>query len=1314
AAARAAGVAALVACALPDRTPAAWRALLADAHRPLELVADDPDTARILSAGPYDPELLAQRLRAPLPTLSLRVVRASSGHGRVVIEVANPTAETLPAGELQAGATSPVPALAPGAVHTVERAASWSSRATQASATWRSGEREVEVRVDLPAPTRANDLALLQASATPSADGGLLVEAVVESRGFQVGAEVSVKLEDDLVATAQVPALSAGQRHPLRFEVPAKLVERLPAGEVSSCALEVAVPDDATPHNNLAVFDLALSLDPAGAPPVRTLYQQSGELNIVLDTPWRLAPGRPYLPVLVFLPEKGDRSRKTWVQVDRFEVSVGGRDDDQRRIVYRDALADEREDGEALFAPQGTRVLDELGNLKTQDGEPDLRLFGHDRIYVPGRYNLVCLPREAITREGLAAPGSPGQVNYVEARAEWTNRRRFLFIFRRTGHGHSRRVMRVQFPNDARPRLTARGHYFDTHVHTIAEWYQGTWLNLLAPRKNWGGPIPMLKESAYAIGLTESVEAVRDRVITTDHNAFYNHSKPSHNSLKHRPPFGPTGSVMGRGTEREIMQQIFGETCAEEVAFSAHQKMVGPIKLPLGGHMLTYRAEHVTGAWHGGSTFARILGSPHKKTKLEEWIPRFTKQNRAENSSAATFAAHPANDGQGWSPKHLDLAFELDPAKRDDRSVHAEQTGFLAKGLQIWNGEFGRHSMPPGTIVWGDLDPWNDDRFRVGNKDWDQELNTGLRQWHEIVSKTLNYELAAYPGIRFPRKVFVLAGSDAHGDFNGTEDRLATMVGAQATFDVDANAYGKVLTYAMPRGEESPLDAMIAGRSVLTDGPLLDFSLDADARWDPTQQCWDASATRFVDADGMIGGGGPFDGQGTALVARGSDGLRLGFRYASNREWGPLTRVALYLTSPDQPNAMGQRPTGGTLPLPVQVYGTVGPNTVHQVTLPAPLRAPTAISLGGFSRDPSELRTDDRRCLTNAVYAVPYDFSATVTKTEVDAAGNGSIPPGALRVRWAFDMSLRPLAYAVEIKALSSAGRSSPVDAGPIDVLAPVGTWTGCATHLDSVYELTNTRPIPLNLDRFGSSADAVTFVVAFRDTPQDPFGNRLNRIAATFEVPGIGSGGETGPEVERGPVEAPEFLGLTSRLAGKPRASGDEAVREEVELELAASPDAERPPVREALDESSELATSPLGGLERRLAADRAVAAADDEPSEAEERAAAEAALEALGRKPSSGGAPLAGGDLPPTLTGDPIDVTQPQPVATLGPSASHLGTGFGFELGPSADNDQGLDNRLVGGGTKPQPVAGQPVPRVEPPVAAGAAGAPLERVEP
>src|SRR5690606_25712709 len=61
-----------------------------------------------------------------------------------------------------------------------------------------------------------------------------------------------------------------------------------------------------------------------------------------------------------------------------------------------------------------------------------------------------------------------------------------------------------------------------------------------------------------------------------------------------------------------------------------------------------------------------------------------------------------------------------------------------------------------------------------------------------------------------------------------------------------------------------------------------------------------------------------------------------------------------------------------------------------------------------------------------------------------------------------------------------------------------------------------NTRPIPLDLERY-PAPDRVTFVAYTHAAPRDPFDNALNRLATTFDAPGIGTGGGTGPALPRG-----------------------------------------------------------------------------------------------------------------------------------------------------------------------------------------------------
>src|SRR5690606_24724921 len=198
---------------------------------------------------------------------------------------------------------------------------------------------------------------------------------------------------------------------------------------------------------------------------------------------------------------------------------------------------DER--GGATLAPAGTVLLDAMGEVARANGAPDLRVFGHRELRQPGHYTILRLPRAALG----AAPASYDEDVFVDAEVAWTNRRKFLWVFRRTRQGTAHKVMKVRFAAQARPTLPEGGVYYDSHVHTVAEWYQTDSFSLLAPRKAWGGPLPMLGEAAYAIGLVDAPDALKDRVVTTDHNAFY----VDGDTLRDRPPYGPTSVAASGG-----------------------------------------------------------------------------------------------------------------------------------------------------------------------------------------------------------------------------------------------------------------------------------------------------------------------------------------------------------------------------------------------------------------------------------------------------------------------------------------------------------------------------------------------------------------------------------------------------------------------------------------------------------------------------------------------------------------------------------------------------------------------------------------------
>ena len=179
----------------------------------------------------------------------------------------------------------------------------------------------------------------------------------------------------------------------------------------------------------------------------------------------------------------------------------------------------------------------------------------------------------------FALRGQGDEDRFVTCEVEWTNRRRFLHYLWRTHAGTYTKTLKTRFASQPRPYLPGEGRYFDAHTHTTAEWYQDDSFDVLAPRKAFGGPIPMIQESAFALGLTDAPAATVDRVVTTDHNAFY---RPG-DDLRDRPQFGPTAPAHSHGLDEwGRMRELFGITRGEEVTFTQLNRMVAGLPLPTG------------------------------------------------------------------------------------------------------------------------------------------------------------------------------------------------------------------------------------------------------------------------------------------------------------------------------------------------------------------------------------------------------------------------------------------------------------------------------------------------------------------------------------------------------------------------------------------------------------------------------------------------------------------------------------------------------------------------------------------------------------
>ena len=124
---------------------------------------------------------------------------------------------------------------------------------------------------------------------------------------------------------------------------------------------------------------------------------------------------------------------------------------------------------------------------------------------------------------------------------------------------------------------------------------------------------------------------------------------------------------------------------------------------------------------------------------------------------------------------------------------------------------------------------------------------------------------------RFFRKLYFVGGSDAHGDFNYTADLVAEaltdsdfitgMVGGNSISD---SAFGRPRTYILG----GTLEDYRRGRTIVTDGPLLEIEIDGQGRGSHTDDgawLWSDDQS-FQDRDGLIGGAGRYDGGRTALV----------------------------------------------------------------------------------------------------------------------------------------------------------------------------------------------------------------------------------------------------------------------------------------------------------------------------------------------------------------------------------------------------------------------------------------------------------------
>ncbi len=944
--------------------------------------------------------------------------------------------------------------------------------------------------------------------------GAIMIPVRVQNYGNQSEALVDLRLLDDAGATLDAVAFSlgVGAAHEvvLTMPLPAETSESL--HHLKFVAL-LSSPDD-DPADNTAWLDIQSGPRLGLA---KLQYSDRGGTEIVIDAPWRTV--RNYLPVLFFAPRLGGSDRR----IDELVVhpyGLGAGAPDRTTVIARDR----RRGADTL---PGITIINPLGGVGADltDGET-FKDFWHYVMRIP--------------RGRLGDPAAAGQPLYLFGEATWSRVR----IVKKKGrdveeametHTHSR-VLRVFVDAAAFPKFDAADRYYDVHVHTIAEQTNRAWGNSDAARKNFGGPLVMLLEASHALGLLDTQQdngnwdAFKDKLVATDHNVFYSQETsifrqvfggPRSEDSPSAPAYGPTAGTNGHTGERDWYRTHFGKLAGEEVALSrGSAQRAAPGRNNgnfIGHHFLVYAANHVEGPWHGGLFLGALLENSNSMVAVLNAM-------KALGAPAGGFgyAAHPDAGIFTWPPEYFCQALgwaangDGDVCAADQNAFdgpHVNRAGddFTFKGSQVWNARNDEVAARNGAInsnLFNDLNPFAGGhanlRFRA-DMNWDAELNTSLQRYFGQVRRGLVYNLrnpadANVAKRKFSRKIYVAAGTDAHGDFNYSDDVESTATAqARNVGSVTSNAYARVRTYTLAHerpavtdqtpgqdpdvdnGEERSHDAYRDGNTVLTDGPILTFSLDSDGRHNTSPGAnprWHDAASDWEFADGRIGGRGKFDGGLTMLVPGPGDNV-----WISSTWKGSPTPGAGGLQHFD---IFGIRAGAADIAEGCDCAGEEG--VARKGPFPYPFDRPAAYLLQSPDFGSGE------RCITNPVWAMPVTI-------EIAHAGVCPIPAGGLTVTMHFPISMSG-SGGVFVRPLDGAGNS----VNPEVALQAAPGWEEENGVFNGKYTAKNTDnaiacpPGGWDAESHAASAERFSYVV-YMVAPADVNQNVLNDIGRTFVV---------------------------------------------------------------------------------------------------------------------------------------------------------------------------------------------------------------------
>lgn len=374
-------------------------------------------------------------------------------------------------------------------------------------------------------------------------------------------------------------------------------------------------------------------------------------------------------------------------------------------------------------------------------------------------------------------------------------------------------VFRTIVPESDFPRIDD-WYYGDTHYHS--EFTDNPY--------EYGGPLPVTAEVAKAIGLSW--------VTITDHS--YGLSRPK----------TPQEEEQGNRwhSYKKAIKEV-NELYKDVLLVGAEEITVR--KNIAGLHLLSFNNPFVEDEHPAG------FGS----LTIREAFDKISESSETEGG--IIYAAHPANKGYTWEDSDYKVATDI-------------KYGHLFAGLQIFNEKI-LYARKTRSIDRDTLNPFEmlDERNR--RRPWSEELDEGLEEhW---VQRFLLPSLRHFQQDRNLRKYFILAGSDAHMDFNYSF-RPHPIFLMHHLYD---NAFGKARTLAyLPKKDGQALtelnlyEALRTGKTLLTDGPVIIFHL-------------------------QIEGSSKIYRLGDTVTLPAEKTLRLSLEWHSTEEFGSLQEINFYL-----------------------------------------------------------------------------------------------------------------------------------------------------------------------------------------------------------------------------------------------------------------------------------------------------------------------------------------------------------------------------------------------------------------------------------